>query len=60
MTAVQRRAEALVDGAAVNTTYINLTALLPTQDAVQEFQVQTNNLMPEFGRTANGVVNIGK
>jgi hypothetical protein len=48
----------LVDGASVNTTYINLTALLPTQDAVQEFQVQTNNLAPEFGGTANGVVNI--
>lgn len=48
----------LVDGASVNTTYINMTALLPTQDAVQEFQVQTNNLSPEFGGTANGVVNI--
>ena len=48
----------LVDGAAVNTTYINMTALLPTQDAVQEFQVQTNNLTPEFGGTSNGVVNI--
>ena len=48
----------LVDGASVNTTYINMTALLPTQDAVQEFQVQTNNLPPEFGSTSNGVVNV--
>jgi hypothetical protein len=48
----------LVDGASVNTTYINLTALLPTQDAVQDFQVQTNNLAPEFGGTTNGVVNM--
>jgi len=48
----------LVDGASANTTYINMTALLPTQDAVQEFQVQTNNLTPEFGGTSNGVVNV--
>ncbi len=48
----------LVDGAPVNTTYINLTALLPTQDVIREFQVQTNNLGPEFGRTMNGVVNL--
>lgn len=49
---------AFIDGASVNTSYVNLTALVPTQDAVQEFRVQTNNLGPEFGRFAGGVVNM--
>jgi len=41
---------AYIDGAPVNVSYINLTSLVPTQDAIQEFRVQTNNLGPEFGR----------
>ncbi len=49
---------AYIDGASVNTSYVNLTALVPTQDAVQEFRVQTNNLGPEFGRFAGGVINM--
>ena len=49
---------AYIDGAPVNTSYVNLTALVPTQDAVQEFRVQTNNLGPEFGRFAGGVINM--
>ena len=40
-----------LDGAPVNIGYANLTALVPTQDAVQEFKIQTtNNLGAEFGR----------
>lgn len=47
-----------VDGAPVNTAYVNHTALVPTQDSVQEFRVQTNNMGPEFGRMAGGVINL--
>lgn len=47
-----------IDGAPVNAAYVNLTALVPTQDAIQEFRVQTNNLGPEFGRFAGGVINL--
>lgn len=47
-----------VDGAPVNTIYGNLTALVPTQDAIQEFRVQTNNLGPEFGHLAGGAINL--
>jgi hypothetical protein len=46
------------DGAPLNVSYVNLTTLIPTQDAVQEFKVQTNNLSAEFGRFAGGVINL--
>jgi hypothetical protein len=46
-----------LDGAPVNGSYINITALIPTQDSLQEFKVATNNLSPEYGRFAGGVVN---
>ena len=49
---------AYIDGAPVNAAYTNLTALVPTQDAIQEFRVQTNNLGPEFGRLAGGAINL--
>ena len=47
-----------IDGAPVNVNYVHLTALVPTEDFVQEFKVQTNNLGPEFGLFAGGVINI--
>lgn len=47
-----------VDGAPVNAAYSNLTTLVPTQDAIQEFRVQTNNLGPEFGHLAGGAINM--
>lgn len=47
-----------IDGAPINVNYINLTALVPTQDAIQEFKVQTNNMGPEFGRFTGGVINL--
>ena len=49
---------AYIDGAPINTSYVNLTALVPTQDSIQEFRVQTNNLGPEFGRLAGGAINL--
>ena len=47
-----------IDGAPNNSNYVNHTMLVPTQDAVLEFRVQTNNLGPEFGRLAGGVINL--
>lgn len=49
---------AFIDGAPINTSYVNHTALVPTVDAVLEFRVQTNNLGPEFGRLAGGAINL--
>jgi len=46
-----------LDGSPVNGGYLNITALIPTQDALQEFKVATSNLSPEYGRFAGGVVN---
>jgi hypothetical protein len=46
-----------LDGSPVNGSYINITALIPSQDSLQEFKVATNNLSPEYGRFAGGVVN---
>jgi hypothetical protein len=48
----------LLDGAPLNTSYNNAVMLVPTQDSVQEFRVQTNNLGPEFSRFAGGVINM--
>lgn len=47
-----------VDGAPVNVNYVHLTALVPTEDSVQEYKVQTNNQGPEFGLFTGGVINI--
>ncbi len=47
-----------IDGAPVNSFLVNLTSMLPTQDAIQEFRVQTNNIGPEFGRFSGGVINM--
>jgi hypothetical protein len=47
-----------LDGQPLNIGYINLPVLIPTQDSVQEFKVQTNNLGPEWGKFAGGVMNL--
>jgi outer membrane receptor protein involved in Fe transport len=47
-----------LDGASVNVNYGNLTTLVPTQDAISEFRVQTSNNTAEFGRYAGGVINL--
>ena len=47
-----------IDGAPINASGINKIVLVITQDAAQEFQVATNNVSPQYGRFAGGVVNI--
>jgi hypothetical protein len=47
-----------LDGQPLNIGYINLPILLPDQDAISEFKVQYNNLGPEWGKFAGGVVNL--
>ena len=39
-------------------SYLNVVTVVPTQDAIEEFKVQTNNLGPEYGRFAGGVINL--
>jgi hypothetical protein len=46
------------DGATLNVSASSLIALIPTQDATQEFKVETNSLGPEFGRFSGGVINL--
>src|SRR6266403_2539909 len=47
-----------LDGQPVNIGYINLPVLLPDQDSISEFKVQYNNLGPEWGKFAGGVINL--
>jgi hypothetical protein len=47
-----------IDGVGSNVPENNVNSLVPTQDAVQEFRVQTNNVSAEFGGFAGGVVQI--
>ena len=54
----QNQSATYFDGVPLNVTYGNLTAFAPTQDAVSEFRVQTNNNTAEYGRYTGGVVNI--
>jgi hypothetical protein len=55
---VAGQSQSFLDGAPLNLNYGNLLALVPSQDALAEFKVQTNNLPPEFGRTSGGVINM--
>jgi len=48
----------LIDGAPTNGAYLNVVTVVPSQDVIQEFKVQTNNLGPEYGRFAGGVINL--
>jgi hypothetical protein len=55
--AITNQGAEYLDGSPLNKTYVNLFSLVPTQDSLQEFKVQTNNLDAEWGRFAGGVVN---
>jgi hypothetical protein len=48
----------VIDGVPTNGAYLNVVTVIPTQDAIEEFKVQTNNLGPEYGRFAGGVINL--
>ena len=45
-----------VDGAPVNTIYNNLTSLVPSQDSLAEFKVDTNDVSAEYGHLAGGAI----
>jgi hypothetical protein len=47
-----------IDGMQQNIAENNVDPLVPTQDAVQEFRVSSNNVSPEFGGFGGGVVQI--
>src|SRR5712691_9802464 len=47
-----------LDGVPVNDSYGNIVALVPSQDAVSEFRVQTSNNSAEYGRYTGGVINM--
>src|ERR1700735_356987 len=47
-----------LDGQPVNIGYINLPVILPDQDSISKFKVQYNNLGPEWGKFAGGIVNL--
>jgi hypothetical protein len=47
-----------LDGQPLNISYINLPILVPIQDSIQEFKIQTSNLPAEWGRFAGGVTNL--
>jgi hypothetical protein len=47
-----------LDGQPLNIGYINLPLMVPTQDSIGEFKVQYNNLGPEWGKFAGGVINL--
>jgi hypothetical protein len=47
-----------VDGADATDNGVNGVRSTVSQEAVQEFQIITNNYAPEYGRAAGGVVNI--
>ena len=55
---VAGQSQTYLDGAPVNLNYANLLALVPTQDSLAEFKVQTSALSAEFGRTSGGVINL--
>lgn len=48
----------LLDGANYNDTYINTNLPFPNPDAIQDFNLMTNNMSAIYGNAIGGVVNI--
>jgi hypothetical protein len=55
---IQGQSAQLIDGVSNNLLGNNAVALVPTQDAIQEFSVASSNPSADFGRSAGGVVNM--
>jgi hypothetical protein len=55
---IQGQSGQYVDGVANNLLGGNIIALVPTQDAIQEFNVASSNAGADFGRFSGGVVNM--
>jgi hypothetical protein len=51
------QSDTLFDGVPSTVSYGHALALVPSQDVVAEFRVQTSNLTAEFGRYSGGVIN---
>src|SRR3984893_6878069 len=47
-----------LDGQPLNIGYINLPVVIPTQDSIQKFKVQTSNLGADWGKFSGGVINL--
>jgi hypothetical protein len=47
-----------LDGVPLNTVNANSPGIVPVQDAIQEFRVDSNAVSAEFGRFSGGVVNM--
>jgi len=47
-----------LDGTPLNTVNANSPGIVPVQDAIQEFRVDSNSVSAEFGRFSGGVVNM--
>src|SRR6202045_3378913 len=47
-----------LDGQPLNIGYINLPVIIPTQDSIQEFKVQTSNTGADWGKFSGGVTNL--
>lgn len=47
-----------LDGQPLNIGYINLPVVIPVQDSIQEFKVQTSNLGADWGKFSGGVINL--
>jgi hypothetical protein len=48
----------LLDGVDYNDSYINANLPFPNPDAVQEFNVNTNNMSAAYGNATGGIVNV--
>ncbi|MBV9761205.1 MAG: carboxypeptidase regulatory-like domain-containing protein [Acidobacteriaceae bacterium] len=48
----------ILDGVSMVVPFGHAVELLPSQELIQEFKVQTNDLPPEFGQFSGGVVNM--
>jgi Carboxypeptidase regulatory-like domain len=47
-----------VNGGSANDVFINLPAIQPSPDAIEEFRIITNTFDAEFGRNSGAVVNV--